>query len=149
MEFNMIHGLVYLSDAVCSISHQELSHILATSTKNNKIHGVTGFLYFNDYQFIQYIEGEIANLNSVYEKIQQDSRHEIKCSIHDLTFSTHLMPKWQMQLFDTSYHSPQIFGQVLLNMTQFLTNQTQLTDTEIKKATSSMLYRLSRHLNQH
>jgi hypothetical protein len=53
-----------------------LSAILHQSRRNNERHGLTGVLLFDGETFVQAIEGPLECLETVYEAIACDQRHE-------------------------------------------------------------------------
>lgn len=73
------HRLVYfsknnmknLTDDISS----SLSEIMRVSTRNNKLSGLNGMLFFSNEFFGQVLEGPKSMLCSTFERIQQDQRH--------------------------------------------------------------------------
>ena len=55
--------------------HETIRGILATSRTNNARVGVTGALMFNAGCFAQVLEGPGAEVETTFERIQQDERH--------------------------------------------------------------------------
>lgn len=53
----------------------ELSSIVNTSARNNKLHSVTGMLLYQDGSIMQTIEGSTAAVHALYARIQGDARH--------------------------------------------------------------------------
>lgn len=68
--------LIYGSTATNSMSEDELLEILEKSHKNNLKVNVTGMLLYYDNNFLQVLEGEEADVMSVFNRIQQDPRHQ-------------------------------------------------------------------------
>lgn len=75
-----LHRLLYRSRsslngnaAACAA---EASTILQTSRANNAQAGITGVLLFDGVMFLQVVEGPIAELERLYERIACDARHE-------------------------------------------------------------------------
>ena len=60
-----------------SLAEQEIEvqRILASSRRNNVREGVTGALLFNGKWFAQMLEGPLAKVEAVFERIQRDPRH--------------------------------------------------------------------------
>ena len=74
-----LHRLVYYSRNRVTddrdLLADEISSILISSKKNNKILDVTGALMFNSGCFAQVLEGPRLAVEHTFERIQQDSRH--------------------------------------------------------------------------
>jgi hypothetical protein len=64
--------LVYVSDASVLFSQDDPRQLLAVARRNNVIHGVTGMLVYCDIQFLQVLEGDVANVVSTYDRIEKD-----------------------------------------------------------------------------
>ena len=54
---------------------QQIEHILAVSRRNNARDGVTGALLYNRGCFAQVLEGPLAAIERVFERIGRDERH--------------------------------------------------------------------------
>ena len=85
----------------------DLSHILLTSVKRNRVHGVTGFMVYKAGYFMQLIEGKQSVVEELYSHIRVDSRHSdvetiIESSIVEPVFST-----WSMKLIASLDDSPE------------------------------------------
>lgn len=68
--------LIYASRATRRLDRSDLEDILASARARNAAQGVTGYLLYDDGQFIQAIEGEEAVVEELADLIAQDSRHE-------------------------------------------------------------------------
>ena len=66
---------VYVSEATAPISPPVLQQILAVSRERNAAAGVTGMLICSPQAFFQVLEGEAADVESVYARIARDPRH--------------------------------------------------------------------------
>lgn len=53
-----------------------VARILAKSRINNQKNGLVGVLYFGDGNFFQCLEGESETIDTLYAKLQKDTRHE-------------------------------------------------------------------------
>lgn len=51
-----------------------MTDILNTSTKNNKLHGISGFIVFKNATLFQYIEGYREDLSQLVQNIKADER---------------------------------------------------------------------------
>ncbi len=70
-----IDALVYVSTAVRIPSTAELEHLLTRARARNADHAVTGVLLYSDGNFMQYLEGPGAGIDTVYEFIKIDPLH--------------------------------------------------------------------------
>ena len=68
--------LIYTSRATRKLDRSDLEEILAIARSRNASQGVTGYLLYDDGQFIQAIEGEEAIVDDLAELIAADPRHE-------------------------------------------------------------------------
>jgi Mg2+ and Co2+ transporter CorA len=94
---NLFH-LIYASHAKIKFNEEDLVQLLKLARANNKKVDVTGMLLFDDKNnsFFQILEGTEENIDSLFEKIQKDPRHNdiikiIKESIFKRAFS-----EWSM-----------------------------------------------------
>ena len=71
----MIFQLVYVSRASSEMGTDALDEILSTARTNNSKRNVTGMLLFHEGSFIQVLEGEQSEVESLFEKIRLDPRH--------------------------------------------------------------------------
>lgn len=79
----MLYHLIYISKAVTPLSGEALSHLLNQSRRWNESKGITGMLLYIERhmmsqvtgRFIQVIEGNEADITSLFDKIKNDSRH--------------------------------------------------------------------------
>ncbi|MDX2308330.1 MAG: BLUF domain-containing protein [Hyphomicrobium sp.] len=78
----------------------DLRQMLATCHKNNARDGLTGFLHFNGFYFLQALEGGRARVSSCYHRIAADNRHTniVLISAEDVT--TRMFPSWSMGLHE-------------------------------------------------
>ena len=87
----------------------EIKDILLASRKNNPVLGITGALCFLDGIYLQYLEGEAAAVNALYQKIGKDSRHShIKLLVRE-QISQRAHPKWSMALLTWNEETKAIF----------------------------------------
>jgi diguanylate cyclase (GGDEF)-like protein len=100
---NTIMGL---DEEVQSTVHQ----ILETSKRNNAAVGVTGALMFTDGLFAQVLEGQRTAVETVFERIQLDDRHD---EVHLLSFGpaeARVFPTWAMAFVGQSALGVAKFG---------------------------------------
>ena len=68
--------LVYVSESKTKIDYDKALKILNTSWKNNHDKGITGILIYEDFYFIEAIEGRPNEVDLLFEKISKDKRHQ-------------------------------------------------------------------------
>lgn len=67
--------LVYASSASKHLSDAELENILKTSRANNARFGITGTLLYAGGNFLQILEGDKTQVETLYQAITKDHRH--------------------------------------------------------------------------
>lgn len=78
-----IESFVYLSESQPDFTRNELVNIKKLSKSRNKLHGITGFLYYRKPYFIHYFEGASPNIVQLQKNLISDSRHKIKYWLND------------------------------------------------------------------
>ncbi len=79
----MLYHLIYVSKAVSPLSGEALNYLLQQARRNNEADGITGMLLYVERhmmsqitaRFMQVIEGDEADITSLFDKIKIDSRH--------------------------------------------------------------------------
>lgn len=119
---NVITGLVYLSEATTFFDELDLNCLLINAANTNQKHSITGFLYFKNGQFVQYIEGPANELDELFLKIKSDKRHRVITVIDQIALDDRLFPEWSMAYFASPDDSDSLGGQIFLNMTRFISD---------------------------
>ena len=91
-----LYTIVYVSIATQEMSAEDLKKIFKAGRANNEKAGITGMLLYRDGFFLQVIEGEEAQVDALYKKVIEDSRHTnhlliYKRPIEKRAFSEHLL----------------------------------------------------------
>lgn len=73
-----------------------MESLLEKSRKNNSSIGVTGLLISYQGLFIQYLEGEDATIDELYEKIRIDPRHRSVIEISSDILEDRQFSNWSM-----------------------------------------------------
>ena len=73
-----------------------LDQILATSRRNNASCGVTGALLYSRGLFVQTLEGPYDAVQTVFERIQIDPRHDEIVVLDAKDVTTRLFSEWSM-----------------------------------------------------
>ncbi|MBF0302126.1 MAG: EAL domain-containing protein [Desulfamplus sp.] len=97
-----VYTVIYISKASDSISHDEIESILKSSRKNNAELCITGFLIYHNGYFMQLIEGRKESIETLLEKVMNDSRHsDIKIILRAFNerrlFTDWTMGYWNME----------------------------------------------------
>lgn len=71
----MLINLIYASSALSMMEEAELMDILEKAREKNARLGITGMLLYKNGNFLQVLEGEAAQVDRLFERIQQDPRH--------------------------------------------------------------------------
>jgi len=89
-------GLIYVSQTPQQWTQEELDGLVSLAKLKNEVNQITGFLFFSDRRFLQYIEGEVENIDSLYLTINQDPRHSINHSVIQNIGEKRFFPNWKM-----------------------------------------------------
>lgn len=120
----MLQSTIYISNVSEGFSENDIEHISSCSHLNNSKHKITGFLYFNRSQFLQYIEGPSNSLHRLIQNIVKDNRHKITFQLHNPTVIQRKFPDWQLKIFRYSRVNDQNNEQLLMNLMQFINSIT-------------------------
>ncbi|WP_309387838.1 BLUF domain-containing protein [Cerasicoccus frondis] len=93
----MFSSIVYISDAAYTFDPAGLKELADQSSEKNLRIEVTGYVYYNNNQFMQYMEGPKEALLPLMEQIRQDSRHTVLEEIHDQGRPQRLFPGWNLR----------------------------------------------------
>lgn len=93
-----INQLVYISQATRKMSSTELNNILSTAKNNNHGIDVTGSLFYNGGWFLQVLEGPLATLNALYNKIEKDPRHKNSRILYNEAAKFRTFTRWSMNM---------------------------------------------------
>lgn len=94
--------LIYTSIAGKEISFDAVNDLLTIAIPHNKEKAITGVLVFNGTAFMQCIEGEDVEIDSLFAKISMDNRH---CDIHILgseEIVERMFSNWNMGYLNSS-----------------------------------------------
>lgn len=92
-----LYRLTYYSQASSQISRYDLKNILETAQKHNRANDITGLLYYQDFKFLQILEGEHHQINQTYHRIARDERHYDPCLIECIPVKKREFEVWSMQ----------------------------------------------------
>jgi hypothetical protein len=89
--------IVYVSAATREMSDNDLAALLRQSRDNNEALGLTGMLLYKNQRFMQALEGERDNVETIYyEHICRDDRHEGVVQLMGREVESRDFPDWTM-----------------------------------------------------
>lgn len=91
----LIH-LIYVSSARGELPEAELDSILEASARNNAARNITGMLLYVAGSFMQLLEGEEADVEAVYRKVESDPRHHGVIVLERAPIEARSFGKWSM-----------------------------------------------------
>ena len=97
---------VYSSCASAPFSQQQLVDLLKQSRENNQAKNITGILLYNRGTFIQMLEGDEADVKTLFQKIDKDPRHKLIFTLMEGHKDERQFPNWSMAFRDLD--SPEI-----------------------------------------
>lgn len=109
-----MHHIIYMSRATRPMNDDDLGGLLHEARQGNERQNITGALVYGDGQFMQIIEGEEAELVSLYARLLKDPRHERVVKLADKQIAQRSFSEWSMA-FQTV--SPEQFSQLSGYMT--------------------------------
>ena len=93
-----INQLAYVSQATRKMSTDDLRDIQGTAKENNLPLDVTGSLFYNGGWFLQVLEGPLATLNALYNKIEKDPRHKNSRVLYNEPAKFRTFTRWSMNM---------------------------------------------------
>ncbi|MBO0358481.1 BLUF domain-containing protein [Hymenobacter sp. BT186] len=91
-----MHHLIYSSSATVPFTDAALQELLTTARANNEQLQVTGVLLYHEGQFMQLLEGEASVIRSLYQVIEQDTRHTGIFKLADKPIEARSFSEWAM-----------------------------------------------------
>ena len=92
----MMHQVVYISSANKAFEEPELEALLQAARRNNGRSGVTGILLYDDYSFLQVLEGAEQDVQRTVARIQRDPRHSGMTVVQDQAIVDRDFSDWSM-----------------------------------------------------
>jgi hypothetical protein len=89
-------NIVYMSTSVTLLDDDQLIDILNSARKNNFKHNITGVLLYSEGVFIQVLEGNEADVDAIFSKIQADARHKNMITLIDKPIEQRDFADWAM-----------------------------------------------------
>ena len=91
-----MHRIVYVSTA-SNLNENHLAGLLAQAKAYNASNNVTGFLLYNDRNFLQLIEGDADQIEQLMARIELDARHNGVVRLIDEDTEIRCAPDWAMR----------------------------------------------------
>jgi hypothetical protein len=93
-----MRGIIYASQALADFDVAALKALEAQAAARNAGLGVTGYLYYEDKRFFQYIEGAHDDVTALMARIELDSRHDVRHLVYDDRMTARRFPAWSMRV---------------------------------------------------
>ncbi|MCK8523309.1 BLUF domain-containing protein [Aquimarina sp. D1M17] len=87
---------LYISIENQVFDEQKISELIKKARLQNQKNNITGFLYYRQNHFFQYIEGDPNDLDNLLQKLQDDSRHTILNRASDKDLKERRFDNWSM-----------------------------------------------------
>lgn len=97
-----LHELIYVSLACQDMPDAELTQLLEQSRLRNQARGISGMMIYHRREFMQLIEGERDAVESLYNHIARDPRHQQIYKLWDGPIAERNFADWTM-----AYVSPE------------------------------------------
>jgi len=97
-----MYMLCYTSNYTGTNINSDLENIVTTAKANNPKQSITGVLFYHNNTFIQVLEGEEKELDTLMENINKDPRHNNINILVKEEISKHYLSQWNMDSFNLS-----------------------------------------------
>lgn len=94
---NQYEAFAYVSRAQNHFSTGALDALAEASARINAQNEITGYLYYRNGTFFQYVEGSGDELHSLLERLRHDSRHVMEAPVWLPDSAERLFPSWNMK----------------------------------------------------
>ena len=102
-----MYSLIYRSVAKDTFDKPLIYKMLSEARDFNAMHGITGCLLYHKGQFIQLLEGEEAQVTSLYDRIKNDQRHDYVELLEEEEIAERIFSEWSMAFQDMGDESQQ------------------------------------------
>lgn len=104
-EKSMIKQLIYISKPLVKWDISELLILLRDARIKNQERDITGYLVYRHEYFMQYLEGDVSEVDELYDKILLDKRHKDTVKIYEVMSEHKIFPEWAMGFDDGDFVS--------------------------------------------
>jgi hypothetical protein len=112
-----VYFILYASQATTPPTESEFKHLLAQCHRNNTRHGITGLLLYNNDNYLQIIEGEKKDVQSLFDIISCDHRHQEVVILEAGEQNGRNFPDWAMG-FKAATNGTQIKMPAYINLSE-------------------------------
>lgn len=91
-----LRQLTYISRRASALELEETIHLITHAAEKNADVGITGFILFAPKFFVQVLEGDRAEVDKTFARIQADSRHTDLCVLSDTEVAARSFSEWSM-----------------------------------------------------
>ncbi len=136
---------IYISKATMPITDILIKNILKKSRMHNLKRGISGYLYYEDGYFLQYIESDKPHtINELISVLEKDQRHQIINCFKTSKTGNKLFLDWSMGEIDKNQLINLNLEQQIMNYMKWLKSLDQSIDVNSSKIWS-MVDLLSSH----
>lgn len=97
----MVKSIIYISRVDNSFFEEAIQLMLLQARIFNRRNGVTGCLLHHQGFFVQLMEGEEYEIDTLYERIRSDARHTEVTTLWEGQCRDHLYSAWSMAYHDS------------------------------------------------
>lgn len=90
-------SLVYISNSAYPFESEELLALASHAAQKNAALAVTGYLYYQNGRFLQYLEGEETIVRILMRAIEEDDRHRVRKTVYLGEQDGRLFSGWSMR----------------------------------------------------
>jgi len=87
---------IYASSATVRLSQHDLLELLKKARLRNQDQGLTGMLLYRDGTYLQYLEGQRADIDGLLKRLGTDPRHKAIRILRKGPTPKRLFPDWSM-----------------------------------------------------
>ena len=87
---------IYASSAQIRLSQGDLLELLKKARISNEAHGLTGMLLYRNGTYLQYLEGQRADVDGLLRRLREDPRHKAMRILREGAVRERLFPDWSM-----------------------------------------------------
>ncbi|KZZ59467.1 hypothetical protein A3762_24075 [Oleiphilus sp. HI0125] len=114
-------AILYVSQALTDFTVEELEVLQQISYSNNLVLEISGYLYFENHRFFQYLEGEDSVVHQAFERIKKDPRHKI-IGVLEQQDIVRRFPDWSMKWLQSSIFANLNLEKLLIDHLSIMSN---------------------------
>lgn len=90
-------AITYCSIATVDFEPESIDILVERAAFHNKKVGITGYLYYSNGHFVQYIEGMTPDVTALMQRIEDDKRHHITNIAYDCSLDHRRFYNWSLK----------------------------------------------------